>query len=237
VRKILKRWRWFVAGLGVLIVGGLVTGWLLFQHIPSWYQPMRIAPGDVQRVIDDMTRTYDTLSVALNETHGPFKFRLTQDQLNAWLTAREGVDPATRDWLPPALSDPMVLLEPDGTRLGATYNSGSLHAVVSAKLAVSADGQGVTARLKDISGGSLSLPGMVIRKGLRAFDKRIAPKLEEAGVSAPGRQRIRLNDLLDGVVLPNVAKLPPEGQRFRVIDIRFEPGAVVLTLERIRRGE
>lgn len=231
--KLLKRWRWILIGLGTLMVGGLVAGWFLFQHVPAWYQPMHIPWSDLQRVRNDLSVTFDSLSATLNTAQQPFKLKLSQDQLNAWLAAREGIDPKTREWLPRRLSEPMVILEPGGIRLAATYTDGSLQAIVSAKLALTASAEGITAKLEDIRGGSLSLPDGVIRRGLRAFDRLISPKLADANVAVTGGQRPRLRDLPAGITLPNTARLPGGGQRFRVLNIEFEMGAVVLTLERL----
>jgi hypothetical protein len=232
IKKLLKRWRWIVAGLAMLLIGGVVTGWLLLQHIPAWYRPMEIPPGELQRVRNDLVQTSDSLAEALKEPRGPFKFRVTQDHVNAWLSAREAIDPKTREWLPPTLSEPMVVFEPGGVRLGATYTEGSLRAVVSARLALTADGEGIKARLEDVAGGSLGLPDGMVRNGLKTFDRRVSPKLNEAGVTARDR-RLRLRDLVDGVVVPNVGKWPGSGQRFRVLGLDFEDGALTVTLERL----
>ena len=78
-----------MGGVAALLVGGVVTGWLLFQHIPAWYRPVEIPPAELQRVRNDLVRTSDLLAEALKEPRGPFKFRVTQDQVNAWLSARE----------------------------------------------------------------------------------------------------------------------------------------------------
>jgi hypothetical protein len=234
VRRLLKRWRWILGGLVALLVAAVVTGWLLFQHIPAWYRPVQIPPDEahIQSIRNDLVRTSDTLAAALKEPRGPFKFRLAQDQVNAWLSAREVIDPKTREWLPPTLSEPMVVFEPGGVRVGATYTEGNLRAVVSAKLLLTADGDGVRAKLEDVAGGSLALPAGIVRNGLKAFDRRVSPKLTEIGVTARDR-RLRLRDLADGVVLPSTGKWPGSGQRFRVLGLDFEHGVVTVTMERL----
>jgi len=232
-KRILKRWRWIVAGLVTLLVGVVVTGWLLFQHIPAWYRPVQVPPDELQHVRNDLVQTTDAFGAALNDAQGSFKFRLTQDQVNAWLSARESIDPKTHEWLPPTLSDPMILFEPGGVRVAATYADGDLRTVVSAKLTVTVDAAGIKAQLGDVAGGSLTMPDSFVQKGLRAFDRRVSPKLADAGVTTSGRQRLRLRDLADGVILPTTGKWLAGGQRFRVLGIAFEPGAVTFTIERL----
>lgn len=240
LKKVLRRWRWIVAGVALLLVGSLLTGWLLFQHKPAWYQPTQLPPdpAEVQRIRNDLTRTSDELGKSLNQAVKPFRFKLTQDQINAWLAAREAIDPMTREWLPLQLSDPMVVFEKDGIRLAATYTSESLRTIVSAKLMVDAHSKGLTVRLDEVSGGSLSLPRAVVREGLKTIGGRLSAELAEAGVSTPDGHRPRLADLLEGITLPNTGKWEMSGGlRFRVVDVELEPGAITLTIERLRGQE
>jgi hypothetical protein len=233
VRKLLKRWRWIVGIALTLLIGGGVTGWLLLQHIPDWYRPMQVPPDDLQRIRNDLVQTTDSLGAMLNETRGPFKFKFTQDQINAWLSAREAIDPQSREWLPQRLSDPMLRFEPGGVRVAATYADGDFQTVVSARLAITASSEGIKVRLGDVAGGSLGLPESFVRKGLLAFDRRVSPKLAQAGVTTRTRQHLRLADLAEGITLPNTGKWIGGGQRFRLLGIDFENGAVVVTVERL----
>ena len=242
LKKILKRWRWIVAGLGALLIATLLTCWLLFQHRPAWYQPVQIPPDkDIQqRVRDDLEWTFQALNETLNAAQKPFQFRITQNQVNAWLAGWDLIDPRSRQMIPPQFTEPMVVFEADGVRVAATYTfgeKGNLRTIVSAKLKVEADAQGVTVRLDDISGGSLSLPRTAVREGLKSLGGRLSAELARAGVSTPRGSRPRLTDLLEGITIPNTGKWPGGGQRFRIIGVAFEPGALVLTIERLRHQE
>lgn len=227
-----RRWRWIAGGLGTLLLIGLFAVWMLFQHIPDWYKPVRIPPARQQHVKNDALATVDALSEALNDASAPFEFRLTQDQLNAWLSERVALYAPSRDWLPSSVREPVILIEPGSIRVGVTYSDGGLSTVVSARLTAEASAHSLFVRLEDVSGGSLRLPRSTIRRILGGFDEQVRPAL---GFADGGRRRRPLplpSQFLDGVKLPNDVKLP-EMPRFRVIGLKTEPGALVATLERV----
>jgi hypothetical protein len=219
-----------VAGAGTLLVA-----WLLFQHIPSWYRPSPVPPGEVQRVKDDLTRTFDILSGALVHEETSFRLRFTQDQINAWLAIREQIWPETRHWLPPELSEPFVSIDEEGLRLAATYHQGGLQTVVSARLELEADTDGISARLAGVSGGALGVPQAWVRDQLLVLDATAWPVGERPRAQIGGDPLPPLSRLFEGIRLPN-AWVWANGKRpFRIIDISFEPGAGVVTFEPLER--
>ena len=113
--------RWLWAALAGVIGVCLGTGWLMFQHIPSWYRPLQIAPADVQSVRDDLVITVDQLSESMVKSNTQFERRFTQEQINAWLTILEKIWPASRNWLPAQLTEPFISIDKDAIRLAATY--------------------------------------------------------------------------------------------------------------------
>jgi hypothetical protein len=227
-----RLWRWIAGGLGTLLLIGLFAVWMLFQHIPDWYKPVRIPPARQQQVKNDAVATVDALSQALRDSRAPFEFRLTQDQLNAWLSERVALYPFSRDWVPPSVKDPVVLIEPGSVRIGVTYSDGGLNSVVSARLSAEARARSLFVRLEEVSGGSLRLPRGMIRRVLGAFDEQLRPERTSARRAGKRRPLPRPSQLLDGVELPNDVKLP-DMPRFRVIGLKTEPGALVATLERV----
>jgi hypothetical protein len=219
-----------VAAGVVATVGGL---WLGFQHVPAWYQPVEIPPAQVQRVRDDLTQAENDLNARMILSNAPFEFRITQDRLNAWVSAREEIWPESRNWLPPSVQDPFVTIDEKGVRLAATVSYGSLRTVVSAIVAIRADENCLQLRLVEVRGGSLPAPERFVRGQLKNLERtgtRIGT-LGGADAASGGLSR-----LLDGISLPNsgVWEQPnlgsPDRRRFRVVGVRFEQGVAVVTV-------
>jgi len=231
-----RRWlRWSLLAGSLAALGAAAVGWLMFQHIPSWYRPAAIAPGDLQAVRDDLARTFDTLSGLLIHEDGPFEYRLTQDQINAWLAAREDIWPGSREWLPPTLSEPFVSLDADGLRLAATYRQGGLQAVVSLRLTARAEREGIIVRLTQVSGGSLGIPRSWVCEHLLALDAGAWPVGKRSRLQLAGDPLPPLSSLFEGIRLPHAWIWENGKQPFRIIDLQFEPGAGVITFEPLPR--
>ena len=93
----------------------------MFQHIPSWYRPRCHRPGPrtaEQRVKNDWLGASRTASRAAASARAS---RLSSastriSSMPGWPSGRPSGH-QTRNWLPPRLSDPFVLIEQDGLRL------------------------------------------------------------------------------------------------------------------------
>jgi hypothetical protein len=240
-------WKWLLAGLGLAGITFLVVSWLLFQHVPSWYRPLEVPPDQVQHVQADLIRTTDTLNERMVRANAPFEFQISQDQVNAWLAAREEIWPLSREWLPKGLTDPFITIEPEALRVAASVQWGSVQTVISAQIAVSADEEQIHVRLVEVRGGSLPVPGDWIERQLVRFQQAQGGRLHwpwspQAG--SDDRNTIPLGDLLKGISVPNRGvwrqlDIPP--RPFRVIGLKLEPGLLTVTVrplsERVGRVE
>jgi hypothetical protein len=215
----------------------LVTSCLMFQRVPSWYRPVAVAPAYQQRAQNDLVGTLDVLGASLVHHDGPFEHRFTQDQVNEWLAVRERIPFLDiDDWLPPELSDPFVGFEPDGIRIAGTYQVGVLRTVVWAWLVVSAEEDGIHVRLEKAAAGALAAPESWIRKELARLDRRDWPAGERSRWQYGPGTLPPLAGLFEGVVFPSGWLQPvTDGEiPFRIIGVRCEPGALVVTLEPLR---
>ncbi len=229
------KWAMVVAGLAVLVSG--TTLWLMFQHIPSWYRPIAVVPfSDAdQRVKNDWMGAKDRLERRLQNEKLAFEFPVKQDQLNAWLGARECSWQRSRDWLPPALSDPFVLIEADGLRLAATYRSGGVKTVVSARLRTAVQTGGIRISLDEVAGGSLGVPESWVRERLALLDGRTWPVGSKSPYQIGGPALPPLAGLFDGVLLPDTWVWANGQWPFRIVGVRFEPGLLTLHLQPLPR--
>jgi len=232
MRKRRRRWwRWGTAAGVMLLLGAALTAWLMFQHIPSWYQPMEIARADLQRVRDDFVATFDGLTLAMASADRPFDYTFTQDQINAWLAAREEMWPLSREWLGPLMSDPFVAIDRGGIRLGATYRQDGVQTVASARVELQARADGVAVRLTEVAGGSLRVPQTWIRPELAKLDRTVWPAGERSKHQVgPGRLPA-LSELFEGAVFPNAWRWNNPRRSFRISNLKLQDGALVVTFD------
>jgi len=228
-------WKWGTIATATVLLVALAAGWLMFQHIPAWYHPLEIPPEQVQSVRDDFVGTFDRLSELLNTSPGPFEFRLRQDQVNAWLVSREQMWPESRRWLSPQLSDPQVIVDRSGVRLGATFRHGGVRSVLSAQFEVHADQGGVAVKLAGVSAGSLPMPRSKVRELLATIDARHWPAGRRGHGQVDDRPLPALAGLYEGIILPN-GWIWQNGRRpFRITRLTCEPGEIVAIFEPLPR--
>lgn len=233
----MRRLRRVSAGAVALIAITVCVAWLMFQHIPSWYQPIVIsAPGDLDRVRQDLSGTYDRLDAAILYANGPVEFRLREDQINAWLAARENIEPGTKNWLPAMLSDPFVHVEPDGLRVAATVRREELKTVLSAHLSFQAGPDALSLRIGEVRTGRLPVPQKWLRGALSDLTKRLqSVKNEQNGRHSIKTKSSKGSDLHAGINLKNTVVSDFINRPFRIVGLRFEPPEIVATLEPLPR--
>ncbi len=225
-----RRVRWIGAGGAALVLVAVIVLWMLFQHIPVWYEPVYVSAADLQRVRDDLVGTFDAVSRQMNGER-PFAMRITQQQLNEWLAAREQMWPPAQEWVPPGMENPVVRFEADRIILAGTVVYGSLRAVLSVSVALTVDGDGLSVRLFDFRGGSLPVPEALVREPLRRIDARRRDG-RYAGDGMPAAEA-----LLTGVRIPAEFTWPNGKRRFRIGAVRLERGAIILDVAPLPRRQ
>ncbi|HOW71421.1 MAG TPA: hypothetical protein PKY77_12530 [Phycisphaerae bacterium] len=227
-----RRWAVWSKRLGIaaalLLVVVAGTGWLLFQHIPAWYRPMEISPEAAVTVRTEFANMIDGVGGGLNSAQGRFECRFTQAQLNTWVAGREAIDPMTRKWLPSGLRDPMVVIEPDGARLAVAARTGGVETVLGLKVQAHVEEKGIRVWLTDVTCGSLPVPRALIEDQLGKIDAALRSRGGRGEVEWPIPS---LTGLFEGILLPNEWDWPNVRRRFRIAEVRAEPGILILTLE------
>lgn len=222
-----KWWKWLVAGIALAAVTFTLVSWMLFQHVPAWYQPVQVPPERVQAVRNDLARVQDQLGERIVNANQPFEIRITQDQINAWIAAREEMWPLSREWLPPEIAEPFVVIQPEGVRLAATFDNGSIQTVLSVLLEIGADEQALHVRVADVRSGSLPVPLGWLEDLLRRAG--VEQKLT-ASFGGQGNRKFNLKSIFEGAWLPNEGVWWEPERPYRVIGLDLEPGSLTLTI-------
>ena len=226
--KGLRHWRWWLAGGGGLLLILLAAAWLMFQRIPTWYRPVELAPEQLQQVRDDLVRTGDGFTERVANSGAPFEYRVTQDQINRWLAARAEIWPAAREWLPPELSNPFVVIRPDGLRVAVTWRSQQVRTVLSALVGLQADEAGIHVRLKSLHCGSLPVPQAIVQEELKSI-RLWKPGSRARGQAGPGVLPDP-RDLFDGLIFPRVWLWPEPRRVCTIAGLKCEDGVLTVTV-------
>lgn len=156
-RKKYRLLKWTAAALLILPVLLAVIGWLCFQRIPGWYQPVYVGPADLDDVRNSLPNTWQALTE--NAVRGEtFDFCIDAKMITAWLVARDALYPDSRDWLPEWIRDPVIVFESDRGIIGARVKREGIEAIVAVHIIGEVDGDRINLRLEQVTAGALPIP-------------------------------------------------------------------------------
>lgn len=221
----------------ILLVSCLGTIWLLFQHKPAWYRPLEIPREQAQAIRDDFVGTVDHVSEKMNTSgvNKVFEIKLTQDQINAWLAAREQIYPALRQWTPVWLNDPYIILEQDGFRVAATAFQKGIKCVVSVNVRAHIQTDGIAIQLTHVAGGSLPMPKSVIEGVITRLERHFRTTTAFSEDNPRHEVFPTLAELFKGTTIPKQWVWKNGDQPFLIQKIQFEPGAVTFAMQPLAR--
>jgi hypothetical protein len=158
VRKPLRLVLWIGGILLLLATVALFVGYRAVGRVPDWYQQATetVEPARQRKASDEMERRVTDLASGVEST-GKWKVLFTAEQVNAWLAvALKEKHPGL---VPSDLTDPRVVIEPDGITVGGRFHRGSINSVVSLKIDVFlAEPNVVGARIRSARAGALPWP-------------------------------------------------------------------------------
>ncbi len=146
-------------GIGLLVVLGLIAlgGWLAFQRIPSWYEPLDVPRAELPRVRNSLPNAYQALNDGI-ATGRPFTFVLDQRTVTEWVVARAELYPEAGDWLPDWLQDPVVRFRQGRCIVAARIDYEGWQTILGIHLAADVAPDGVVLRVVDVTAGALPVP-------------------------------------------------------------------------------
>ncbi len=239
MKRILRR-RWIRRvgiGLSVAVVVALVGGWLVLHHVPAWYRPVTVAPDQVQRVRDSLTRVFQNISERMvARPRAKFETAITQQTVNEWLAVRGQIWPDSEQWIPPWLRDPVIAFEPGRLILAAHFDRNGWEAIVAVHLSVTADHGRVTARVERVSCGALPLPMSLLGAPLADLvdgDRLDLPGMPDELANAVRKvQGTEIGALLTEGLTFDGPFIWKNGDRpYHITELRLQRGRLILTID------
>jgi len=230
-RRSSRRWRRRLSIIGFLLALGAVTLWLLFQHKPTWYEPVDLDRAALQRTQNDATLTADLVSDQMVRGR-PFEISLSDTQVTRWLTALPAMVPEAQMSWSASLSSPAVRFEPGRMRAGVVYSGSGWRSLMGLSLRVVGDDDEDVLRLavESASLGSLPVPRLVVANALKRPLERLLQQAADQELMPPIES---VDQLYRGVPIRNRFVWPNGKRAFRVKRIRFEDHSVRISIEPI----
>lgn len=144
-------------------------GWLVFQHVPSWYRPRWLSAQEMQRVQREFDASFDHITRKLAAGQR-FELSFTDEQLNDVIAAQPRLWPAAREWLGPALSTPRLCFEQGAVQVGIRHHWGSIQSIFNARLTPRVNTNHLVVALEECRAGSLRVPITLLGKRWAASD-------------------------------------------------------------------
>lgn len=225
------RWlRWGGAiGVACIVVACLI-GWMLYRHIPAWYQPAYVPAEDEQEARDALGEAFTALSRGMGEGR-PFDYVVRQEALNRWLMARERIWPASKRWIPDQIEDPVIVFRQDEVVVAGTWSGPGPRTVVNIRSRLEMIDGAPRVRVMSVRCGSLPVPLAPIKEQLARLERDRAD-----------RGRSLLPDGTSIVAATEGAPLPrdlpwsqPKGE-FRIEALELLPGELRVRLRPVERS-
>lgn len=164
----------------VLLIGILLTGYILLRHEPDFYVRAAVPPGE-QRQQD--SKEFETQAWDLYNNIGlliDWEARFTEQQVNSYL-AEDFIHSNLAPQLPPEISEPRVAFQPGTILLAFRYGDPAWNSIVSieAKVWISKNEPNVVAiQFEELKAGALPLAVKVLQDHLEQYAVRQNMRIE-----------------------------------------------------------
>jgi hypothetical protein len=216
----------------VLLAAGAIVLWRLTWMAPAWWSPIET---DVETTAALAERVEYRLAEEAHKVRPepkPWWIEIREDQINAWLASRLPEWIAHEQGLqwPAEIGQPQVHLESGAVTMGVDIATDAGTRYVAARVVPRiADGE-LALALDGISVGRVWIPGSSVEaivESMRAAGVRGTEEfLDDPGVEA-------LIALVEGGRRIDPTLALADGRRVRVLDVRCDPGALLLRAETV----
>ncbi len=210
--------------LVVVVIAGGVTAWRLTWLKPVWWPEDVVANEQTDALADRVEfRLAEEIHKVRPDTD-PWRLRVKEDQVNAWLTAR------LPEWLahsenvewPASLGTPRVRFVEGGVTIGLEFEDHGRHRYLVADLEPRILDGRLSMTLRGVSLGRLWIPGASVQSVIERY-RDVVP---ERFINDPAVRRI-----LD--MLANEQRFEPsfdltDGRRVRLMDVVSGDGEMII---------
>ena len=214
-------------GVAALLAAGALFVWRLTWATPAWWSPPDPTDESVTALADDVEFWLTSQTHKIRPTHEQWRIEITQEQLNAWLSARlpEWIAHARDVRWPDRLGPPQVLIEEGGIRFGLEFVREGRSRYVVARIVPRISGDRLTLAADRVTLGRLRIPGAPVRMAAGRLSIEAPSEL----VADPS-VRAAFGSMLGGTELDAILTLS-DGRRVQLIDVRCREGTLVLTCQ------
>ena len=154
-------WRNLLLAVITIAVTAATVLWFTAHRPPRWWAPLEPADPEVRHLAERVEYRLIEEAHKARPANEPWRLRITQEQINAWLAARLGEWIAHQrdlDW-PQGLGVPQVTLEPTGPVVGFRLGGSDRPRYFAARIVTAFDTDGVRLHIDRLWHGRLRVPG------------------------------------------------------------------------------
>lgn len=216
----------------VLLFGAVgVWGWWAIETDPGWWAP----PSRIDAAVRDSGgRTEMFVLEQLHKIREPdatWRFRLRNDDINAWLAANlpAWLEHETGEPWPDGVSVPQVSAGLDGLHVGIQMQDRFGGRVLTLRVTPTIDAGGLHLSTDRVAIGRLSIPGFAADRVLTAVRSALGEQVEDEDITY-------FTDVLFGrEAIDPIIELA-DGRTVEVVDVALEPDGVLFTCRTMPDG-
>ena len=214
-----------LAVLCVLVLVGIVALWGLTRMTPHWYEPPNPTDEKVLELADRVEFRLLEEFQKIRPDPEPWKLRVRENQLNAWLATK------LQDWIahkenliwPEDLDMPQIRFEPDGISLAVAVESLGPSKIIVTRMMPRFEGGELLVTVNRFSLGRLNIPGKPVERIAGLIDEYASSAEIDDPVAFLFLRMLRGDEHIDPVL--NLA----DSRRVRLTNLELENGSIILT--------
>lgn len=228
--------RWVSLAMAMVTAAILVVLWMKFHRIPAWYVPVEVSVEDLPRIRSESSRWADDIGDKVVRRRS-FEIELHEFTVNEFLAALPDIAPDADRYLPREVLDPCIDLRDGEIHFGARLVQEAWQCIVTLAIAVQVtdDGRYLAVALRDVRGGSLSIPQSLLQRVVGPLLEDAQKALQRGRSSNVWSEAFRdvdsVGKLYEGVRVRNRFTWPNGNRRFRIESITVLDGVVKVVID------
>lgn len=214
-----------LAVLCVFVLVGIVALWGMTRVPPHWYEPPNPTDAKVIELADRVEFRLLEEFQKIRPDPEPWKLRVREKQLNAWLATK------LQDWIahkedliwPEDLDMPQIRFEPDGISLAVAVESLGPSRIIVTRMMPRFEGGELLVTVNRFSLGRLNIPGKPVERIAGLIDKYASSAEMDDPVAFLFLRMLRGDEHIDPVL--DLA----DSRCVRLTNLELEHGSVILT--------